>query len=150
MKNKGDFGLTRNQICSFALQICNETGIPHPFSNNKAGKDWIYGFMRRNNNIVLRKVENSSYWRLMRFDKEIVSARFELLGKTLDKINLHNQPHLIYNADESGLQLTYNCSQLVLVEKGCKFVHAATQGEKVETDTVVACTNATGTNWIPL
>ncbi|KAJ8877301.1 hypothetical protein PR048_021755 [Dryococelus australis] len=80
--------------------------------------------------------ENLSYGRLVRFNEEIVSTHFELLVKTLDKMNLHNQ-------------LTYNCSQLVLAEKSCKRVHAATRGEKGETATVVACTNATGTNWIP-
>ncbi|KAJ8896778.1 hypothetical protein PR048_002123 [Dryococelus australis] len=97
------FEMTRNQICSFALQICNDKGIPHPFSNNYAGKDWLYGFMRRNNDIVKRKAEIFSYCRLMRFNWELVSADLELLGKTIDKMNLYNQPHLIYNVDESGL-----------------------------------------------
>ncbi|KAJ8893248.1 hypothetical protein PR048_005839 [Dryococelus australis] len=106
-------------ICSFAFHICDEKGISHLFSDNKAGKDWFYGFMRRNNDIVIRKAENPNYSRLMRFNKEIVSAHFELLTKTLDKMNLHNQRHVIYNVDESGLQFTYNCSQLVLDEKGC-------------------------------
>ncbi|KAJ8869755.1 hypothetical protein PR048_028763 [Dryococelus australis] len=118
--------MTRSQICLFAFQICDERGISHCFSNNKASKDWLYGFMRRNNDIV----ENLSYGRLMRFNKEIVGAHFELLGKTLDKMNLHNQPPLIYNVDDTGLQSAYNCSQLVLVEKGFKRVHAATHGEK--------------------
>ncbi|KAJ8887277.1 hypothetical protein PR048_013492 [Dryococelus australis] len=104
-----DFGLTRNHICSFAFQIYDEKGISHPFANNRAGKNWFYSFVRRNNDIVLRKAENVSYSRLMRFNKEI----------------------------------------LVLAGKGCKRVHAATHGEKGETITVVACTNATGTNWVP-
>ncbi|KAJ8885986.1 hypothetical protein PR048_012192 [Dryococelus australis] len=130
------------------LKICDEKGISHPFSNNKVGKDWFHGFMRRNNDTVLKKVGNSSYCRLMRFNKEIVSAHFELLRKTPDKMNLNNQPHLIYNVDESGLLLTYTCSQLVLAERGCKRVHVAAHGEKGETVTLVACTNVTGTNWI--
>ncbi|KAJ8874070.1 hypothetical protein PR048_024911 [Dryococelus australis] len=54
-----------------ACPICDEKGIPHPFSNNKTGKDWFYGFMRRNNDTVLRKAENLSKCRLMRFNKEI-------------------------------------------------------------------------------
>ncbi|KAJ8866923.1 hypothetical protein PR048_032785 [Dryococelus australis] len=90
-------------------QVSYENGIFHPFSNNKAGKDWFYGFTRRNNDIVVRKAENLSYGRL----------------------------------------LTYKCSQLVLAGKGCKRVHGATRGEKDETVTVVARTNATSTNWIP-
>ncbi|KAJ8893182.1 hypothetical protein PR048_005767 [Dryococelus australis] len=143
--------LTRNAdiVEEFKIRICNDKGIPHPFSNNTVEKDSFYGFMRINNDIVLRKVENPSYCRLMRFNKAIVSAHFELLRKTPDKMNLHNQPHVIYNVDGSGLQLTYNCSQLVLAEKGCKCLHAVTHGEKCETVTVVTCTNATGTNWIP-
>ncbi|KAJ8887843.1 hypothetical protein PR048_014061 [Dryococelus australis] len=119
------FGLARNQICSFAFRICDEKGIPSLFSNNKVCKDWFYGFMRRNNDIA----NNLSYCRLMRFDKEIVSAHFELLGKSLDKMNLQNRPPYLQSE---------NCSQLVLAGKGCKSLHAAaTHGEKGETVTII-------------
>jgi hypothetical protein len=64
------FGLTRKQVRSFAFKICKEKNIPHPFKNKTAGKDWMYGFLQQFPDIVLRKSENLSYGRLMRFNKE--------------------------------------------------------------------------------
>ncbi|KAJ8882010.1 hypothetical protein PR048_018498 [Dryococelus australis] len=98
------FGLTRNHICSFAFQICDEKGIPHPFSNNKTGKDWFYVFMRRNNDIVL------------------------------------------WQAHEAKLIFTISPTLFTMSMRADYTTH----GDKGETETVVACTNATGTNWIPL
>ncbi|KAJ4451546.1 hypothetical protein ANN_03012 [Periplaneta americana] len=143
------FGLTRLQVRSCCYKICEENNIPHPFKNEIAGKDWLYGFLKRFPDIVLRKAENLSYGRLMRFNKEIVSDFFELLKKTLIELDLCDKPQLLYNVDESGLQLTYSSSQLVLAQKGSKRVHTATHSDRGETVTVVACTNATGSNWIP-
>lgn len=85
----------------------------------------------------------------MRLNKEIVSDFFDLLKKTLIELDLCDKPQLLYNVDESGLQLTYSSSQLVLAQKGSKRVHTATHSDRGETVTVVACTNATGSNWIP-
>ncbi|KAJ8886867.1 hypothetical protein PR048_013079 [Dryococelus australis] len=113
--NNGTFSFSYNE--GLRLKICYEKGTTHLFSDNKAGKVWFYGFMRRKNNILIRKAENFSYCRLMRFNKEIVNAYFELLGNTLETVNLHNQPHLIYDVDESEMQLTNNRSQEVLAEK---------------------------------
>ncbi|KAJ8879139.1 hypothetical protein PR048_019745 [Dryococelus australis] len=59
--------------------------------------------MIRNNNIMPRKAGNISYCRLMRINKEIVSARFDF----------------------------------------------SNSWRKSQTETVLACTSATGTNWMP-
>ncbi|KAJ8893536.1 hypothetical protein PR048_006134 [Dryococelus australis] len=56
---------------------------------------------------------------------------------------------LIYNVDETGLQLCYDSPEKVLAQKGSKRVCAATNAENGETVSVVACVNETGTNWIP-
>ncbi|XP_011859495.1 PREDICTED: uncharacterized protein LOC105556986 [Vollenhovia emeryi] len=145
------FGLKRQDFKKCVFQYCEEMGIEHPFKIEKeeAGKDWLKGFMMRNPDIVLRSSENLSYGRLMRFNKEIVRDFYDLLGRTMDELDLHNNPQLIYNVDESGLQLSYSNKFKVLALKGSKRVHTATHAEKGETVTVVACTNATGSNWIP-
>ena len=134
-------------MCEKAFEISKALNIKTPFSNGKAGRYWFDGFLKRNSDIVLQKGENLSYGRLMRFNKETVNHFFELLGSTYDKIFL--KPQQIYNVDESGLQLTFSGQDKVLALKGSKRVHVATHGEQGETVTVVACTNATGTTWIP-
>ena len=48
-----------------------------------------------------------------------------------------------------GLQLTCHNDEKVLALKGSKRVHKATHAEQGETVSVLACTNAVGSQWIP-
>ena len=141
------FGLTPSIVKSKAAEIAEQLQIKTQFKNQKAGRFWFKGFLKRNPELCLRKAESLSYGRLMRFNKEIVLDFFNLLKEVYDKMSL--QPENIYNVDETGLQLTFDGKEKVLAAKGSKRVHKATHGEKGETVTVVACTNAAGTNWLP-
>lgn len=141
------FGVTKQFICEKGAEISEALKVKNPFSKGEAGRYWFKGFLKRNPDIVLRKGENLSYGRLMRFNKQIVEHFFSLLRSVYEKSEL--QPQQIYNVDESGLQLCFSSTNKVLALKGSKRVHVATHGEHGETVTVIACTNATGSSWIP-
>ncbi|KAJ8897773.1 hypothetical protein PR048_003123 [Dryococelus australis] len=80
--------------------ICDEKGIPQPFYTNKEGEDCFYDFVRRNNDILLRKAENLSYCMLMGFNNDISlkvywnpavdNFRRKNPGRTLGKLQFGN------------------------------------------------------------
>jgi hypothetical protein len=53
------FGCTPNQIRRAAFIFANNRGISHPWDSEEmsACKDWFAGFMKRNDDIALRKLE---------------------------------------------------------------------------------------------
>jgi hypothetical protein len=84
-------------------------------------KDWFVSFLRRNPSLTLRKAENLSYGRLMRFNRGNVDDFFNLLTQTMDAMNSQKRPYLIYDVDETGLQLTYTSgNQKLLAVNGSK------------------------------
>lgn len=147
---KVGFGLTRSKVCQVAFRFVEKLQIPNQFKNGQGGRRWFEGFVKRHPEVSVRTPESLSYGRLMRFNKVTVSTYFDLLRKTLEELNLVNKPELIYNMDETGLQLCYGKPEKNLAETETKRVHAATNVERVETVTMVGCVNGSGSNWIPL
>jgi hypothetical protein len=57
-----------------------------------------------------------------------------LSRQTMDVMKLHQRPHVIYTADDTGLKLTCSSGiQKLLATEVSKRVHKATHGEKGET-----------------
>jgi hypothetical protein len=88
------------------------------------GGVWFIAFMTRGPDVTLRKAENLSYDRLMGFNTEMVDDCFKLSKQTMDAMKLAQGTHLIYNLDETGLQLTCSSGN----QKGSKTVPTATHG----------------------
>lgn len=68
--------LTYPMLRKFAYDYskCNNLAYPKSWEINKqAGKDWLFGFMKRNPSISLRKPENISLARLNGFNVEAVT-----------------------------------------------------------------------------
>ena len=55
-----------------------------------AGKDWVYGFLKRNSILSLRQPENTS----AAFNKPSVANFFKLLGDLMDKYKFVSTPNL--------------------------------------------------------
>ena len=51
------YGRTRQQITEMVKAILDKDGRPNPFSDNRPGKDWWYGFLRRHPNLTMRSPE---------------------------------------------------------------------------------------------
>ncbi|CAK1595578.1 unnamed protein product [Parnassius mnemosyne] len=143
---KHGFPLTIDDVRKIAYQFAEQLNLNHRFNREteKAGYDWLQGFLRRNHDITLRKSEGVSLARSTAMNKLEVDAYFELLESILTVDDGVLKPSCIFNMDETGLQLN-NRPGHVLAEKGSKAVSTVTSTEKGETITVIACCNAEGT-----
>ena len=66
----------------YELAIKNNKNIPESWNKNKsAGRDWLYGFRKRHNNVSLRKPEICSLSRTTSFNKHAVEEFFKSLKK---------------------------------------------------------------------
>ena len=85
--------------------------------------------------------------RHMCMNRSKVGKYFEALESLLITTGLVDRPKQVWNMDETGVQLEHKLRR-VLAQKGSKFLHARTSGNR-ETLTVIACINGAGES-IPL
>lgn len=141
------FGITTFGLRRVAFQFVTESGIPNYFNKEKklAGKDWLYGFLRRHPEISLRKPEPTSIYRITAFNKTEVERFFGLLEQLM--VKFHFPPEKIYNIDETGITTVHKPLR-IYAQKGQKQVGAATSWERGKTVTVCCSMNAAG-GYIP-
>ena len=141
------YGLTPIEVRRIAFEYAELKELNHPFNKvtKLAGKDWYYGFLRRNPKISLRKPEPTSLNRIKAFNKESLQKFFENLEVLMNKFKF--SPNNIFNVDETGINVVQKPSK-VLATRGQKQVGAAVSGERGRTTTVVCCMNPMG-NFVP-
>lgn len=108
---------------------------------NEAGKDWLYGFLRRHPTISLRKPESTSLARITAFNREEVSIFYANLSSLVEKYKFPQ--HRIFNADETGISTVQHPGR-IFAQKGEKRVGFVTSGEKGRTTTVMCCFSSSG------
>lgn len=142
------YGLTPKCLRRLAFRYAEQHKIVHKFDKTKglAGKDWLYGFLRRSPEIKLRQPEGTSLNRIASFNKESVKLFFSNLQTVLEKFKF--EPNSVYNMDETGITTVQNKCPKVYGQKGSKKVGAAISGERGRTITAVFAMNAAG-NYIP-
>jgi hypothetical protein len=88
--------------------------------------------LTRKPGLTLRKEEDLSYGRLIRFRRDCGDDFSKLLRQTMKAMKLNLRLPLIYNVDETGLKLTYSSgNQKLLNAKGNEiFTVLLTQGKK--------------------
>lgn len=97
-------GFTNTMARKFVFEYATINAIAMPLSwvdNQKAGIDWIQAFMKRNQDLSLRKPENTSLYRLTAFKKTAVMEFFDNMQHLLK--NNSFAPCDIYNLDETGI-----------------------------------------------
>lgn len=134
------FGLTRTMVQELAFELAEKNGFKHSFNKNKgkAGQEWLDGFLRRHNDISLRKPEPTSAARAQAFNRPQVKKFFDNYKEYVDKYQFN--ANRIYNVDESGLS-TVQRPQKILATVGRKQVGAITSAERGSNVTVVCCMN---------
>jgi hypothetical protein len=137
------FGCTPNQIRRAAFMFANNRGISHPWDKEdmSAGNYWFSGFIKRNDDIALRKPEGLSNARAQRMNKMAVEDYFVLYQNLCTELHIHEKPQLIFNMDETGF-LLYIISLKILATKGAGEVVKSTNVEKGENVTTIACCSA--------
>lgn len=98
------YGLTHDQVRKFAAEFAfmNKILVPESWvTNKKAGYDWLYGFIKRNNSLSLRKPEKTNISRIKGFSKNVVEDFFTKLRELMKQYSFRDAD--IFNLDETGI-----------------------------------------------
>ncbi|KAG5864114.1 hypothetical protein JTB14_018087 [Gonioctena quinquepunctata] len=145
---KMHYGLTTIQTRKLAYEYAKSLSLKYPAKweeNKMAGKEWMYGFRRRNPELSLRKPENTSAARSFGFNK---TSEFYTNLKTM----LERHPltaDRIFNFDESGVP-TVLATPKVLAPRCQKQVEQIVSAERGELVTFGGIISASGNTIPPL
>ncbi|KAG5864262.1 hypothetical protein JTB14_018016 [Gonioctena quinquepunctata] len=97
------YGLGLGDIKRLAYQLAIRNGLHHPFTHESgaASEKWLRGFLKRNQNLSIRKPQGISKARMKGFTPENVKKYFDLLEPQMQNIN-HNSSR-VFNVDGSGI-----------------------------------------------
>ena len=82
--------------------VSNKLGLDNPIV---VSHGWWDRFRQRHPHLVLRAGEGIAFKRLAAINKDTINHYYNLLEETMKDNNLLNAPHLIFNADETGMPL---------------------------------------------
>lgn len=148
--SKMHYGLTILQVRKLAYEYAKNVNCKYPPSwdeNQIAGVDWMNGFRQRNNNLSLRKPENTSAARSFGFNKTAVNEFYTNLEKVYTRHKF--TADRIYNFDESGISTVLSCPK-VFAEKTQKQVGQLVSAERGELITFGGIISASGNTLPPL
>lgn len=127
--SKQFYGLTPHSLKTSVYQYAQQNKIRNPFNKDlkEAGKDWLYGFLKRNPEVSIRRPEATSINRILAFNYEEVKLYFDNLSLSMMKHKF--PPHRIFNVDETGINSVHRPGK-ILAQKGLKQVGAATSWDE--------------------
>ncbi|XP_052227458.1 uncharacterized protein LOC127842149 [Dreissena polymorpha] len=139
------YGITNTKLKQLAGELLHELGRKP--DNKPMSNTWLYGFRKRwDQRIVSLKPRALDTNRVKSTTPEALEQYFKNLEISLQKRNLLDKPHLIYNIDETGIQPKHRPPN-VIAPVGSK--PQAITSPRSTTTTVIACANASG-NSLPL
>lgn len=144
------YGLTVVQVRKLAYEYAKTLNLQYPAiweENKMAGKDWMYGFRKRNPDLSLRKPENTSAARSFAFNKTAVTEFYSNLKDVLGRHTF--SADRIFNFDESGVSTVLETPK-VLAPKSQKQVGQIVSGERGELVTFGGIISASGNTIPPL
>jgi len=133
-------GFGRKQFLKYAGNYAKKYKLT--FKNGNPSLKWWHGFKSRHKRLCLRQPEGTAAIRHQCMDATKVEKYFACLKTIIDTDSLHIKPECIWNMDETGVQLDHRPG-LICAEKGTKYLHSRTSGNR-ETITIIAAINAAG------
>ena len=122
-------------------------GLPNPWEENKqAGQDWFRAFLRRHQELSVRKPESTSIGRMSAFNKHNVDVFYSNLRDVLEKYQF--EPNRVWNCDETGVS-TVQVPEHVIAGKGERQVASVTSAERGTLVTMCNAVNACGSSVPP-
>lgn len=94
MMEKNGFGLSRKEVLEMVDDYVNQNKRITPFKNGIPGKDWFLAF-KEHHALSVKKPQSVEYARKKAVDPFIIYPYFDLLEKTICKLNLQNKPSAI-------------------------------------------------------
>ena len=90
----------------FASNIARRKGATRFNKETGPGNTWWIKFKKRHSKeLTLRKPDNLDRGPSRMANENVMRQHFTLLGETLDKLGIKNQPERIFNCDESGVSM---------------------------------------------
>ncbi|KAJ4435306.1 hypothetical protein ANN_17916 [Periplaneta americana] len=138
------YGLSARDVKTMAFQLASLNGLKHPFSKNDeaAGWKWLHSFLRRHQELSLRKPQSTSMARIRGFNQENVIKFFDIYEPLMNIIN--HSPNRLYNCDETGLTVVQHKVNKVVSLKGKRQVGSVSSAERGSLVTAVTCMSAAG------
>ncbi len=139
------YGYNKSEISHMASDIARKFGRKD--KGEKMSNDWIYGFLGRwKNRLSSLKPRSLSSTRAYNTTQEVVASYYDQLKITLEKNNMMDKPHRIFNLDETGLNPEHRPHSVVA---GKNSKPQALTSPRGSTTTVIACGNAIGNSLPP-
>ena len=139
------YGLSKKRAREPVWLMAKRNGLAYPSSwdtEKSAGKDGLYGFLRKQPSISLRRPEPTSIQRNLGFNRVAVDTFYRNLGELYSKYKF--PASRIFNLDETGLTNVQTKCQRVLSPKGVKQLGATTSQKRGKLVTMVGTINAMG------
>ena len=117
---KRGFPLTPRRVKSAVkiyLDKCNIRMLK--FNDNRPGKSWWYGFLRRHPDLKITKAEKLEVNRAMACTQDSVDAWFADFEELIAELNI-TSPKQVYNCDEAGFPLQVKNNMRVCVDRYMK------------------------------
>ncbi|XP_052225347.1 uncharacterized protein LOC127840920 [Dreissena polymorpha] len=130
--------VNRAQVNVLAIELAVKLGRRN--SDDKLSNFWYYAFLKRwDHRLKVIKPRALSSTPAAAMTQENIDDYYSDLNAVLEKYNLKSKPHLIYNLDETGIQL-----RPVITKISTSKIISVTFPNTGNT-TIVACVNAAGT-----
>lgn len=142
--SKCGFPQGRNEVKDMVQSYIEAIGRKTPFTNNRPGDDWMRLYEQRHADVLKRrKPEILTLARAKGLTVDVVNGFFDMYEEVLRDNGLSDQPHRIFNLDETGLN-TDRRSDAVFVSKKTKdaYIKCPTAGKTMFS--VLFCVSATG------
>lgn len=137
------YGVSQIELRRLVYEYAERNKINHRFNTVRkiAGADWMYGFLRRNPDLSLRKPEATSVNIVKAFNRNEVGRFFSNLESLMERYKF--LPARIFNVDETGISTVQNpCN--ILAQKGQKQVGVVASWERGKNHTVCCAISASG------
>ena len=138
------YGYTRSEVVDLASDFAVSLGKRE--SGSPLTLRWYQGFMSRWDELRLVKPRALEIARAKAGNVDNVNAYFKELKGVIQKNNLEDKPHLIFNVDEKGIQQNHSPPAVVA---GRHLNAQEVTAQKSSTTTVIGCGNAAGTTIPP-
>ena len=144
------YGLSTTQTRKLAYDYARTLNKDIPSSwaeNERAGEDWLSGFLKRNATISLRSPEATSLSRATSFNRFNMARFFDILMEVYARDQYG--PERIWNVDETGCTTVHKPAK-VLATTGAKQVGAIVSAERGQLVTLCCVVNAVGNSVPPM
>ncbi|KAJ4432638.1 hypothetical protein ANN_21261 [Periplaneta americana] len=101
------------------FQLAFMNGLNHPFSKNDeaAGRKWLHSFLRRHQELSLRKPQSTPMTRIRGFNQEnVIRFFFDIYEPLMNIVN--HSPNRLYNCDETDLTVIQHKGNKLVSLKG--------------------------------